>query len=132
MKIREVKNQTNELTTHFMQEQQNPKERDLKLDWKRWLNYQSIVKQVPFFLFLAVLAVVYIYNGHYADKTIRNINNTAKEVKELQWEYKTVKSEVMFQSKQSELVKAVEPLGLKELTNPPVILNPEQAAKSIK
>jgi len=115
-----------------MPEQENTEERDLKIDpiipdkyrdgWKRWLNYQSIVKQVPFFLFLAVLAVLYIYNGHYADKTIRNINKTAKEVKELQWEYKTVKSEVMFRSKQSELVKAVEPLGLKELIEAPVVL----------
>lgn len=113
-----------------MQEQQNIKERNqqsapLVNGWKRWLNYQSLVQQVPFFLFLAVLAVVYIYNGHYADKTIRNINRTAKEVKELQWEYKTVKSEVMFKSKQSELVKAVEPLGLKELTDAPVILKSE-------
>jgi len=110
-----------------MQEQENTKERDLKPNsvkagWKRILNYQSIVKQVPFFLFLALLAVVYIYNGHYADKTIRNINQTAKEVKELQYEYKTVKSEVMFRSKQSELAKAVEPLGLKELTIAPVVL----------
>ena len=115
-----------------MPEQENIKEQDQKTDpispdknrdgWKRWLNYQSFVRQVPFFLFLAVLAVVYIYNGHYADKTIRSINKTAKEVKELQWEYKTVKSEVMFQSKQSELVKAVEPLGLKELTEAPVVL----------
>lgn len=105
-----------------MQEQQNNKERDLKLDWKRWLNYQSIVRQVPFFLFLAVLAVFYIYNGHYADKTIRNINRTAREVKELQYEYKTVKSEVMYRSKQSELVKSVQPLGLKELAEAPVIL----------
>ena len=105
-----------------MKEQQNTKERDRRLDWKRWLNYRSIVKQMPFFLFLAVLAVLYIYNGHYADKTIRNINKTAKEVKELQYEYKTVKSEVMFRSKQSELVKAVEPLGLKELTVAPLVL----------
>ena len=105
-----------------MQEQDNIKEREIKLDWKRWLNYQSLVRQVPFFLFLAVLAVIYIYNGHYADKTIRNINRTAKEVKELQWEYKTVKSEVMFLSKQSELVKAVEPLELKELTEAPIVL----------
>jgi predicted membrane protein len=105
-----------------MPETENTKERDLRLDWKRWLNYQSIVQQVPFFLFLAALAVVYIYNGHYADKTVRNINRTAKEVKELQYEYKTVKSEVMFRSKQSELSKAVEPLGLKELTISPVIL----------
>ena len=110
-----------------MQEQENTKERDLKPNsvkagWKRILNYQSIVKQIPFFLFLALLAVIYIYNGHYADKTIRNINQTAKEVKELQYEYKTVKSEVMFRSKQSELAKAVEPLGLKELTIAPAVL----------
>jgi Bacteriodetes cell division protein (FtsL-like) len=112
-----------------MTEQENTKERDLKTHlsaskagWKRLLNYQSIVKQVPFLLFLAMLAVIYIYNGHYADKTIRNINQTAKEVKELQYEYKTVKSDVMFRSKQSELAKAVEPLGLKELTAAPVVL----------
>ena len=110
-----------------MQEQENTKERKLKrtpktLGLKRWLNYQSIVKQIPFFLFLALLAVLYIYNGHYADRLIRNINQTSKEVKELQYEYKNVKGEVMFRSKQSELVKAVEPLGLKELMTPPMIL----------
>ena len=113
-----------------MQEQENTKEREPKktqktLGFKRWLNYQSIVKQVPFFLFLAFLAVIYIYNGHYADRTIRDINQTAKDVKELQYEYKNVKSEVMFRSKQSELVKAVEPLGLKELTTAPVVLKDE-------
>ena len=110
-----------------MQEQENKKEQDLNstsanTGWKRWLNYQSIVKQVPFFLFLAVLAVVYIYNGHLADKTIRKINQTAKEVKELKYEYISVKSKVMYQSKQSELIKAVEPLGLKELVESPVVL----------
>ena len=114
-----------------MQEQENKKEQDLKstsTGFKRWLNYQSIVKQVPFFLFLAVLAVIYIYNGHLADKTIRKINQTAKEVKELKYEYISVKSKVMYQSKQSELIKAVEPLGLKELTESPVVLKEIVAA----
>jgi hypothetical protein len=46
-------------------------------------------------------------------------------VRELQHEYKTVKGEVMFRSKQSELVKAVEPLGLKELMESPVVLSRE-------
>lgn len=98
------------------------KERDVRFRWKRLLNYQSIVKQIPFFLFLAALAVVYIYNGHYADKTIRDISRAERQLKELQYEYKTVKGDVLFRSKQSELVKAVEPLGLKELTVSPVIL----------
>lgn len=95
---------------------------EIKSGWKKWLNYQSVVRQIPFFLFLTLLAVIYIYNGHYADKTTRNINRTAREVKELQHEFKTVKGEVMFRSKQSELIKAVEPLGLKELTQSPAVL----------
>lgn len=88
----------------------------------RLLNYQSVIRQIPFFLFLAVLAVVYIYNGHNADKTIREINRTGRELKELQHEYKSVKGDVLFKSRQSELLQAVEPLGLKPLTVPPVIL----------
>lgn len=95
---------------------------EVKRDWKKIFRYQWIVKNIPFFLFLAVLAVIYIYNGHYADKTVRNINRTSNELKELQYEYKTLKSEVMFRSKQSELAKAVAPLGLKELTAPPIVL----------
>ena len=90
-----------------------------RVEWKRLLNYHWIVRNISFFLFLAVLAVVYIYNGHYADKTARSINSVSKELKELQYEYKTLKSEVMFRSKQSELAKAVEPFGLKELVVPP-------------
>ena len=89
---------------------------------KRLFGYRWIVKNIPFFLFLSALAIVYIYNGHYADKTIREISKTERELKELQYEYKTVKGDVLFRSKQSELVKAVEPLGLKELVAAPVVL----------
>jgi cell division protein FtsB len=89
---------------------------------KRLFGYRWIVKNIPFFLFLSALAIVYIYNGHYADNTVRNINKVNREIKELQFEYKTLKSEVMFRSKQSELAKSVETLGLKELVVPPAIL----------
>jgi hypothetical protein len=94
------------------------------LGWKRLFNYKWVVQNIPFFLFLAFLAVLYIYNGHLADKLTRKIGVTEKHIKELQYEYKTVKSEVIFRSKASELVKVVEPLGLKELDKPPVVLTP--------
>lgn len=95
-------------------------QRENKLEWKKlFLNYQWIVKNIPFFLFLSLLTVLYIYNGHFAEKTIKDINRSSRELRELQYEYKTIQSELMFQSKQSELVKAVEPLGLKELQQPP-------------
>ena len=107
-----------------MNEEQKKRSRDR---WRpaqrgsRWLA-KNMGKNIGFFLFLAALAVVYIYNGHYADKLSRDITRTDKEVKELQYEYKTLKSEVMFRSKQSELAKAVEPFGLKELMKPPYVL----------
>ncbi len=93
-----------------------------KKDWRKWFYYQWIVKNVPFFLFAAMLTVLYIANGHYADKTNRKINATAKHLKEMEYEFKTVKRDVIFRSKESELAKAVEPLGLKELTAPPIKL----------
>lgn len=98
------------------------KTKEPRRGWKRWISYRWIVRNVPFFLFLSLLAVIYIYNGHHADKTVRNINKVGKQLKELQYEYKTLKSDVMFRSKQSELAKAVAPFGLKELTTPPVVL----------
>lgn len=89
---------------------------------RRWVSYQWVVRNVPFFLFLSLLAIVYIYNGHFADKTIRNTNRVVKEIKELKYEYKTLKSEVMFRSKESEMMQAVAPMGLKPLVAPPLIL----------
>ena len=94
-----------------------------KLDWKKFLNHKWVVRNIPFFLFLALLAVLYIYNGHYSDKLTRKIGATEKHIKELEYEYKTLKSEVIFRSKASELAKAVEPMGLKELTSPPIQLD---------
>ena len=99
-----------------------------KIDWKKFISHKWVVRNIPFFLFLTVLAVLYIYNGHYTDKLVLKINTTEKEIKELEYEYKTVKSDVIFRSKASELIKAVEPLGLKELTSPPVLLG-EQGKK---
>lgn len=75
-------------------------------------NYRWIVKNTSFFLFLAALAVLYIANGHMSDNRIRKINDTGKRLKDLQYEYKTLKSEMMFKSRESEMVKAAEPLGL--------------------
>lgn len=76
------------------------------------LNYKWIVNNIGFFLFLAALAVLYIANGHMADNRIRKISETARQLQDLQYEYKTLKSEVMFKSRESEMVKASIPLGL--------------------
>ncbi len=85
-------------------------------------NYQWIDKNTGFFFFLAGLTVIYIANGHMADNTIRRINDTQKQLKDLQYEFKTIKSEVMFLTKESELIKMAEPLGFTMDTMLPITI----------
>ena len=85
-----------------------------------------ITKNLNYFLFLSGIAILYIANGHMADKTIRNINVTTQQIKDLQYEYKTVKSEVMYKSEEAQVEKAAEPLGLKITKDVPQRLQPEK------
>ncbi len=80
---------------------------------------ESVIKTVPYFLFLSFLAIVYISNGYYAEDTVRALNNVNNELKELSSEYISTKSELMFRSKQSEVARALEPYGIKESVTPP-------------
>jgi hypothetical protein len=94
---------------------EHPGKGRFQLRYNKW-----IVKNIPFYFFISAFAVIYIANGHYADKTMRNINRTEKHLKEMEYEFKTAKRDVIFRSKESELAKAVEPLGLKQLLVPPM------------
>lgn len=89
---------------------------------KGWINYAWIVRHFGFLLFLAVLAIVYIANGHWADNTIRDINITQKQVKDMEYEYKNLKSLEMFRSRESQVTQAAAALGLKPGATPPVKL----------
>lgn len=102
---------------------ESKKIKSLSRKGRKMLRYNKwIVKNIPFYFFISAIAIVYIANGHYADKTMRKINTTEKHLKEMEYEFKTVKQDVIFRSKESELAKAVEPLGLKPLLVPPLRL----------
>lgn len=75
---------------------------------------EMLVKLMPFIFFLTGIALVYIANSYYAEKTIREIDLTAKELKELRSEYISVKSDLISKSNQSQVAASVLPLGLKE------------------
>jgi len=73
-------------------------------------------------MFLALLAVLYIANGHWADNIIRDINITAKQVKDMEYEYKNLKSLEMYKTRESQVREAALALGLKASEVPPVKL----------
>lgn len=79
-----------------------------------FLSDERTIQHMPFILFLAFIAVLYIANGYYADDKIREVNKINNQIKELRTEYISSKSDLMFVSKQSQIAKAVESLGLKE------------------
>jgi hypothetical protein len=86
------------------------------------LTRKAIVRQLPFVLFLSFMAIIYIGNRYHAEKVIRELTNLQFEVKDLRAESITTASELMFISKQSEVVKMIEEnqLDLKESVKPPI------------
>ncbi|MEI6455994.1 MAG: FtsL-like putative cell division protein [bacterium] len=84
-----------------------------------YLSKEWVVGNLPYLLFLTVLAIVYIGNTYYAEKTFKEIEHTKSELKELRYKYISAKSELMFQSRQSEISKRAMSYGLKEVPKPP-------------
>ncbi|MFN0293178.1 FtsL-like putative cell division protein [Pedobacter helvus] len=80
---------------------------------------EAATDMLPYLVFLCVLGMIYIANSHMAVKNIRDIDRISKEVKELSWEYKSLKADLMFKSKMTEVAKKVDTLGLEELVEPP-------------
>ncbi|HEY4654551.1 MAG TPA: FtsL-like putative cell division protein [Cyclobacteriaceae bacterium] len=77
------------------------------------------VQHLPKIAFVMVLGLFYISNTHYSEKTVRRINQVRVQVEDLRADYTTMKSDLMFASKQSELARKVKAMGLKESLNPP-------------
>ena len=71
-----------------------------------------VLGNFSFVLFLGFLGVVYIANAHFAEKRVREIQSIQKEIKELKWEYMSLKSETMYKSMQSQMDASLESSGL--------------------
>jgi hypothetical protein len=97
-----------------------------KVSLKEWfdgsiITRDSIVKQLPFILFISFFGVLYIGNRYHAEKVVRELDKIQQTVKDLRAESITTASELMIMSRQSEVVKLVqkENLDLEESIDPP-------------
>jgi len=94
---------------------------------------EYVTEQLPFALFLASLAILYIGNRYSAERVVKNINALQKEIKELRSESIATASELMYKSKQSVIADECEKrgLGIKEATEPPVVLKVDENGELI-
>lgn len=94
----------------------------------RFLTKEYVLNNIPFLLFLTFLGVCYIANGYYAEKTVKEIYEINSELKELRSEYITIKSELNYRSKQSQVARAIKSQGIEESIIPPhkIVVNKEE------
>jgi len=76
------------------------------------LTNEWFVKQLPYIIFLVVLAFIYIGNRYHAEKIVRRNIELQKEINDLRAESITRAAELMLLSKQSEVAKQVKARGL--------------------
>jgi len=90
-----------------------------KLKLENYFEEGFPVQYLPKILFVMLLGILYISNTHHAEKTVRQIHAIQAEVEDMRADYTTLKSDLMFASKQSEVARKVKDFGLKESLTPP-------------
>ena len=83
------------------------------------LSNHAVLRNLPFLIFIAILAMFYIGNTYYSEKTFKNIEKIKNELKELRYQSITAKAKMLDVGKQTEIAKKVERLGIKGTTTPP-------------
>ncbi len=84
-----------------------------------YLSKEGVAGNLSYILFVALLAMIYIGNTYYTEKKLKDIELTKAELKELHYKYINTKSILMFQGRQSEILKRAMKYGLQETTLPP-------------
>ena len=85
------------------------------------ISERLILGNLGFILMLTLVGAIYIANRFHAEQTIRNIDRLQVELKELRSEAMSTTADLMYISKQTEVLRLVnlKGLGLNELKEPP-------------
>jgi hypothetical protein len=111
----------NNINVDFVEETKKPLFNPKAIINGTFLSKNLIISQFPFFLYLAFLAIINIWNGYNTKKILRDTKRIENELKLLRSEQIAASSELMIKSRQSSVLNIVSEfdLGLKELIVPP-------------
>lgn len=84
-----------------------------------FVTYAQVMHNFIFVLAIVFIGVLEIFNTHLAVRLNRGITKKQENIKELRWEFMTVKTDMNLKSKQSQLQIVLAPYGLKPLQEPP-------------
>lgn len=103
-----------------MSKKENTKKTFTRMKGAEWL-----LVNLGYVFFIVLLGVVYIYNTHASERSMRKIYSLKKEVEGIRWQAMDLEKELMYESTQSQLSKNLEETGLKPLNKLPLKLQTE-------
>ena len=86
------------------------------------MDKSTMASTMTYLIAFVVVVILYIANSHYHVKTMRKIKDTKQDLKEIQAEYVSLKAELAKKTKASELAKGLKDKGIKELRQPPYLV----------
>ncbi len=84
-----------------------------------YLTSKALTRNTPYILFLTLLAFLYVANSFYAQSKAHDIERITRELKDLRDEHISIKSDLMYRTKKSEVASQLRYRGIKEATKPP-------------
>jgi ABC-type transport system involved in cytochrome bd biosynthesis fused ATPase/permease subunit len=90
------------------------------------INPNAMAETMSYLIAFVALIIVYIANAHYHVKTLRDINQTRENLKEIQSEYVSLKAELATKTKASEIATKLKESKIKERRQPPFIIKKEK------
>jgi hypothetical protein len=92
------------------------------------LTHKWIVNNIPYLIFMALLAIFYISNSATAERNRSAAGKLEEELKELRYKYISTKSSVMYLSNPSQISNRLKETGIRENVVPPVkiFVTPEE------
>lgn len=82
------------------------------------ISYKGVVLNIPFMIFLALLALAYISNSNNGVALSREIEKKNKELEEIRWKFKDAEAQLILNLSEKKISDRALKMGIKPLDKP--------------
>jgi hypothetical protein len=87
-----------------------------------FLNKEFVVKNLAYIFFVMFLLILMVSKGYYVNQLATDIRKTEEEVGQLTADYVESKARLEEETRRTELIEKLSPIGLRETVNPTKVI----------